>query len=264
MKSKPIESPAPSIRLARIWMNLGVRMQTFRTVPKVDRWDEHRRLVVGQFLQDRRQYRARVNQLIRTAEAAQVEGVLFPACAVVHSGGGLKRAGYCFPERGFLVGGALDIAQRPAREYGFVIQAGTTIGTFTRHEIGRFSQRDWTILTAISSTIRRLWRFPAEESKDFGGSGVPQSSRILLLDVGHHPYSDHYRRHTLRKAVETLHRRHTLPAAAVLSSWQYLTSTPTPSWCMPPQAARIVERMNIDGDLLDVVEINFRNEAMGQ
>ncbi len=264
MEARRIESTVSPIRLARIWMNLGVRMQTFRTVPKADRWDEHRRLVVGQFLQDRQQYRARVNRLIRTAEAAPVEGMLFPACVLVHGGGGLKRAGYCFPENGFLVGGALDIAQRPAREYGLVIQTGSTIGTFTRHEIGRFSQLDSMILVAISSTIRRLWRFPAEESKNFGRSGDPQSSRILLLDVGHHPYSDHYRRHTLRKAVETLHRRHILPAAAVLSSWQYLTSTPTPSWCMPPQAARIVERMNIDGDLLDVVEINFRNEAIGQ
>ena len=244
-------------------MNLGVRMQTFRTVPKEDRWDEHRRLVVGQFLQDRQQYRARVNRLIQTAEAAQVEGMLFPACALVHGWGGLKRAGYCFPERGFLVGGALDIAKRPAREYGLVIQSGSTIGTFTRHEIGRFSQRDWTILTAISSTIRRLWRFPAEESKDFGGIGDRQSSRILLLDAGHHPYSDHYRRHTLRKAVETLSRRHTLSAAAMLSSWQYLTSTPTPLWCMPPQAARIVERINIDGDLLDVVEISFTPISVG-
>lgn len=256
MESKHIESPVPSIRLARIWMNLGVRMQTFRSVPKADRWDEHRRIVVSQFLQDRKQYRARVNRLIHTAEATQVEGVLFPACAVVHSGGGLKRAGYCFPERGFLVGGALDIAQRPAREYGFVIQAGTTIGTFTRHEIGRFSQRDWTILTAISSTIRRLWRFPEELPKDFAEADDRQPSRILLLDAGHHPYSDHYRRHTLRKAVETLNRRYALPVVAVLSSWQYLTSAPTPSWGMPPHAAKVVERMNIGGDLLDIVEIN--------
>lgn len=237
-------------------MNMGVRMQTFRTVPKKDRWDEHRRIVVGQFLQDRKQYRARVNRLIRTAEATQVEGMLFPACALVHGWGGLKRAGYCFPDKGFLVGGALDIAQRPACEYGFVTQAGSTIGTFTQHEIGLFAGKDLMILAAISSTIRRLWRFPEEFPKNFGGTGDRQSSRILLLDAGHHPYSDHYRRHTLRKAVETLNCRHTLPAAAVLSSWQYLTSTPIPSWCMPPQAARIVERMNIDGDLLDIVEIS--------
>lgn len=238
-------------------------MQTFRTVPKADRWDEHRRIVMGQFLQDRKQYQARVNRLIRTAEAAQVEGMLFPACALVHGWGGLKRAGYCFPDKGFLVGGALDIAQRPAREYGFVIEAGSRVGTFTRHEIGRFASQDLMVLAAISSTIRRLWRFPEELPKELGKSGDQQPSKILLLDAGHHPYSDHYRRHTLRKAVETLSRRHTLPAAAVLSSWQYLTSTPTPSWCMPPQAARIVERMNIDGDLLDVVDVSFAPANVG-
>ena len=257
MDSKRMESPTQSIRLARIWMNLGVRMQTFRRVPKADRWNEHQRIVVRQFLQDSEQYRARVNRLIQTAQAVQVEGMLFPACALVHGAGGLKRAGYHLPEKAFLVGGALNIGQRPDREFGLVVQSGSLIGTFTRHEIGRFSSKDLMILAAISSTIRRLWRFPDEAPKDFGGTEDRHPSRILLLDAGHHPYSDHYRRHTLRKAIETLNRRHASPAVAVLSSWQYLTSCPGPTWCMPPQAAKIVERMNIDSDLVDIVEISF-------
>ena len=257
MDSKRIESPAQSILLARIWMNLGVRMQTFRSTSKADRWNEHQRIVVRQFLKDRKQYQARMNRLIQTAEAAQVEGMLFPACALVHGAGGLKRAGYCFPEKAFLVGGALNIGQRPNREYGLVVQSGSLIGTFTRHKIGHFACKDLMILAAISSTIRRLWRFPDEAPKDFVEAEDRQPSRILLLDAGHHPYSDHYRRHTLRKAIETLNRRYTLPAVAVLSSWQYMTSCPGPTWCMPPQAAKMVERMNIEGDLVDIVEIDF-------
>ena len=124
MESRRIESTVSPIRLARIWMNLGVRMQTFRTVPKADRWNEHQRIVVHQYLEDRKRYRARVDRLIQTAESAQVEGMLFPACALVHGAGGLKRAGYHFPEKAFLVGGALNIGQRPNREYGLVVQSG--------------------------------------------------------------------------------------------------------------------------------------------
>ena len=250
------EQRMPSrIHVARVWMNMGVRMSAFRETPNSERWNEHKRLVIGLALDDGRNYQARVNMLIQAAENANVDAVILPACTFVH-GAKIGFLGYHLPMKSVLITGALDITDRTPREYGIATRDGVIIGEFKCTEICRLEGKHFTVMAAISSTIKRLTRFPEEEPRDLDTPPRTISSPILLLDAGHHPYSDHYRRHTLRLAVEAIELRYNAPAAAVLASWQYATSKPAPSWCVPDKRGSVTRLIDGD-DILDIIEINL-------
>ena len=251
-----VEQRLPSrIRVARVWMNMGVRMSAFRQTPKPERWDEHKRLVIGLALDNKQDYQTRINRLIQAAENANVDAVILPACTFVH-GAKIEFLGYHLPMKSMLIAGALDIARKTPREYGIAARDGGIIGEFQCTEICRLEGKHFTVMAAISSTIKRLTRFPEEEPRDLDIPPREISSPILLLDAGHHPYSDHYRRHTMRLAVDAIELRYNTPTAAVLASWQYSTSRPSPSWCVPEECGCITRLIDGD-DILDIIEINL-------
>lgn len=251
-------SSSSRILVARVWMNMGVRRSEFRETPPSERWDEHRRLVLRQVANGKKAYQARVNRLVQAAVEAKADAILLPACTLVH-GAGLALSNYLLPKSGLLISGALDVSHKPPIEYGIVAQDGVIVGTFRCNEIGRVSGRRFTAMVAISSTIKRLTLFPQEDPRNFGSPRRTFKPPFLLFDAGHHPYSDHYRRHTLRRAVDTIERRWRSPAATVLASWQYLSSKPSPSWCMPEECGTFC-RLIDEVDILDMVAIKLAKQ----
>ena len=241
------------LRVARAWMNMGVTMTQFRENP--DLWTEHKRLVIEQFNIDPRAYVDRVNYLLAQAECARADAVLLPACALVHNAA-MPRSAYKLPKIGIVVAGVLEVIN-PAREYAIAVREGGILAEFDSTRVILFDGGKFTTFAAISSTIKRLSDEPDEEPTSLeplpDGNDIP----IVLLDAGHHPYSDYYRRHSMRIAAEVMVKRYGRKAAVILSSWQYVNSKPGPSWCMPDGISTF-ERMKIHGpDLLDVVEISF-------
>ena len=240
------------LRVARAWMNMGVTMTQFRE--KSDRWTEHKRLVIEQFNSDPCAYVDRVNYLLAQAECARADAVLLPACALVHNAA-MPRSAYKLPKIGVVVAGVLEVINM-AREYAIAGREGGILAEFDSTRVIRFDGGKFTTFAAISSTIKRLSDEPDEEPTSLeplpDGNDIP----IVLLDAGHHPYSDYYRRHSMRIAAEVMVKRYRRKAAVVLSSWQYVQSNPRPSWCMPAEISAF--KRIIDGpDMLDMVEISF-------
>ncbi len=249
---KPSRRSRGTLRVARAWMNMRVTMSQFRQAP--NRWTEHRRLVIEQFNIDPRDYVERVNHLLAGAEDALADAVLLPACAMVH-GAAMSRSAYRLPKHGVVVAGALEVI-KPAREYAIASRDGAILADFDSKSVNRFDGVNFTALAAISSTIKRLSKYPDEEPTDLGHIPAGSDLPMVLLDAGHHPYSDYYRRHSMRIAADVMVARYGRRAAVVLSSWQYVTTKPSPSWCIPEGIATF--KRVIDGpDILDLVEISF-------
>ena len=159
-------------------------------------------------------------------------------------------------QHGVLIAGALEVGMI-IREFAVAALDSIVLDEFDATRVIKFDAGAGTVLAAISSTIKRLFEHADEEPTNLFSPRLGPESPILLLDAGHHPYSDYYRRQSLRKLAEAAsHRFAARSAAAVLASWQYQITKPAPSWCMPETFARF-DRI-IDGqDILDLVEIEY-------
>lgn len=245
------------LKVARAWMNMGVSRSEF-TANNDSKWLTHKHLVINQFNNNPNAYVERVNNIFTKAEHLGVDAVLLPACVLVHDSATPITA-YRLPKQCVVVAGALEIINTAGelREHAIAGRNGKALDEFDNKRVYRFDGGKFTALAAISSTIKHLHDKPDEEPIDLSSVSICKDLPIVLFDSGHHPYSDYYRRHTMRIAAEVLVKRYSQKAAVVLSSWQYITSKPAPTWCMPNEVSTLKQRIADGCDILDLIEISF-------
>lgn len=244
---------ARTARVGRAWMRMDVSQKAFRAVPQEQRWDEHRRLVAQAYDADPAAYVRRVDTLVAQAGAENVDVLLLPACALVQRAPGSFRDYDLSPVRR-AVAGVLTL-DGPPGEFAVGTWKGCVFHVFEDDRIFWFDAERCSIMAAPSSSVRRLVELPDEEPER-AVVERPEDGPVLILAFGHHPYSDHYRRLTLSRAVAAAARHARGPAAAVLSSWQYASTRPGPSWCMPDTSA-CWWRVHDERDALDILDVTI-------
>lgn len=263
----PSSKPAPStsgttIRVGRIFLNLGVRMSDFRT----SNLEPHafHRLTQAQFNQGPTAYRDRILGLIRRAHEAGAEVVALPACALI-AGDKVTTESYAVPSVPLVIAG-----EAQAGEFAVVMKEGVVIERFDSKRVHWLDAGRFTVLTAISSTIGKVILDHRYEEPVRSQRSPPDLSKAtLVVDVGHQQYRSRYLAQTLRCVARDVAAKTGQPAAVVLSSWMWASKGIKGPWCQPlDRVAWDRGRNRLSGpderDVLDIVDIDLTPKGTGR
>ena len=292
--SRPERASAKcSVRIARAWLTMEMTMTEFKKAPKDPRADgsPFKRMVEEKHF-SQKDYYQRLKRLAHDAKNAGADILVLPACAMMYKGEFNPREilGNMVP--GIIASGKFYVGQQSRvepRETAVILQGGQGFDTGNGVRCIRLKGRPFSIMAAVSSTIKKIRAQPGMHCTPPPGELVTQDEHaakckpepkansqdnndpVLVLDMGHQRYSSHYLLHTLRKVWESqsLSRR----VVVILSSWHYQDASYETSWTWPfasntaSKVSNLVKKakyvtwqkgsLNRYGDVLDIIDVDL-------
>jgi len=255
-KGAAIPAASTRLRVARVFLDLGVRQRAYRAHPdgKAKAFGQLSRAL---FDADPSAYVHRIRTLLEAAHEQGATVAALPACALQVSAQ-VDLDAYAVPALPFVVAGGATAA----REFAVVVRHGVAGPRFDHTRVHWMQAGPGlSLMAAISSTIGQSIdsRFvpPVRSTTHPPRADTP----VLVIDVGHAQYGARYEFHTLRCVARDVARRVGQPAAVVLSSWMWSTRGISAYWFHPHD--RVTERrlQPSTGDHLDILDIDLTAPA---
>jgi hypothetical protein len=257
---------AKPIRIGRVILNLLASNQERKE--KGAKYNAQKLILRERFRISPEAYFERIKNILVAAENEKVDLVFFPADAfLLDSGYPLEKYQDLIKLFPFVVSGALNFKNI---DYDWIKKdRGETLNIFVSgslaHKCGLkevlwFQAGDYSIMTAISSTIRKIKK---DEYKALDSNPPNLSSPVIVLDVGHHQYSGRYTR-TMMSVHKHLNKKFG-KSIVIVSYWKYLKSISKSNWIEPkagqnewqkyPPIFLMIDNNPKVHDILDIIEI---------
>jgi len=232
------EKNGKALIVGRVILDFGLDMKAHRK--KEDKWKAHKDWVAKEFLGNRKAYFDRLSKIIERAKDEGVELLVFPACAMIrHNTSHARRYRTLFRGISCVAGGVLSVTtrrgmQRYRESAGIWIEGRQALKLNSDAARGVSLPRVH-ILAAISSTIGQVADPKMGHLEAL--TGLADSKRVLVMDMGHHQYSGRYLR-TLRRVWMRVRDASHKRTVVVLAFWKYLGTKSETRWMEPKKGRR--------------------------
>ncbi len=256
-----IQGRRTGFRVGRTILDIGEPMSSLKSGSSM--WHEHRRAISSYFVSNPSRYQARINNILETAKAGNVDVLLLPACTLLYRNPNeLDLYRTAATSIRWLATGMLKIISsvkpKDFLETAEVWRAGQSVANiqFTDYHVELLQMDSISAYVAISSSIKDIC---SNENILKSKQHPPkEASSCFAFDLGHHQYNGRYKK-TLNRVLRSINRRGEHKSAVILSYWKYLNGNANFRWSAPENAPWIrfqrIELPTPDHTLTDYLDV---------